>query len=243
MVINAGKGNVLTRQVMDDLRATLEAHAGDRHLRLVVIRGAGGNFSFGASVPEHRAGEARTMLASFHRMIRALAGFPAPVAALVEGKCLGGAFEVALCCHFVFATANALFGCPEIKLGVFPPVFAAVGAARLPGALAERMLLTGESVDAKTLERVGFLTRLFDGPEDPEAALLAFYREHLAPLSAFSLRQAARACRDASGLADALAGPLDGAERRYLDKLLPSHDGNEGIEAFIARRPPVWKDE
>ncbi|MBZ5522125.1 MAG: enoyl-CoA hydratase/isomerase family protein, partial [Acidobacteriia bacterium] len=52
-------------------------------------------------------------------------GYPVPVAALVEGRCLGGAFELALCCHFVFAARSAVFACPEIKLGVFPPVLAA----------------------------------------------------------------------------------------------------------------------
>jgi DHA2 family multidrug resistance protein len=67
------------------------------------------------------------MLAAFHRTIRAVAAFPVPVAALVEGRCLGGAFELALACHYLFAKESAVFACPEVKLGVVPPVLAVLG--------------------------------------------------------------------------------------------------------------------
>ncbi len=80
--------------------------------------------------------------------MRELAAYPVPVAALVEGRCLGGAFELALCCHLVFATPIArASAAPRSSSASFPPVLAAIGALRLPGALAERLLLTGEELD------------------------------------------------------------------------------------------------
>jgi cyclohexa-1,5-dienecarbonyl-CoA hydratase len=240
LVLDRPKGNVLTGEMMRELDDALRRHRDDRRLRLVAIRGAGGHFSFGASVEEHARDRVQAMLRTFHAFVRDLAAYPVPVAALVEGRCLGGAFEVALCCHLVFATDDARFGCPEIKLGVFPPVLAAAGPHRLPGALAERLLLTGAEIDAATAERAGFATRL-DG-SDPEAALLAWYRATLAPLSAFALRQAVAASRRRSALLRALQDDLPAIETQYLTDVVPSRDGNECIEAFLARRAPRWED-
>jgi cyclohexa-1,5-dienecarbonyl-CoA hydratase len=241
ILLNRPKGNVIGSAMMAEIGAALAGHRDDAHLRLVILRGAGGTFSFGASVEEHRKDQAEAMLGAFHQLVRDLASYPVPVAALVEGRCLGGAFEIVMCCHLVFTTGSARFGCPEIKLGVFPPVLAVAGAARLGSALSERLLLTGEELDAAASERVGFSVTL-DAALDPEEALLAWYRTHLAPLSAFALRQAVHAARERSALLVALGGPLHAAERQYLQEVLSSHDGNEGIESFLARRPPAWRD-
>jgi cyclohexa-1,5-dienecarbonyl-CoA hydratase len=236
------KGNVVDRAMLRALSEALTACHTDPRLKLVMIRGAGGNFSFGASVEEHRPAQAAEMLRSLHGLARQLGAFPVPIAALVEGRCLGGAFELVLCCHVVLASRDARFACPEIKLGVFPPVFAVLGSRRLPGALAERLLLTGEELDAEAALRAGLVAAVLPGDADAKSEALAWYRERLAPLSAHALRVATRAAREGSGLLEALGEPLDRAERLYLEQVLPSHDGNEGIEAFLARRTPEWRD-
>ncbi|MFP3938727.1 MAG: enoyl-CoA hydratase/isomerase family protein [Thermoanaerobaculia bacterium] len=241
LVLDRPKGNVLTGRMMDELSRALAEHRDRRDLRLVVLRGAGEHFSFGASVEEHRKDQAPAMLATFHRLIRELAGYPVPVAALAEGQCLGGGFEVVLVCHFLFATPTARFGCPEIKLGVFPPVLAAIGARRFGAPTAERMLLTGESLDASQAWRSGFITGVFEDG-DPREALLAWYRETLRPLSAFALRQGTKALRQATGFLDELDRTLQATEDQYVREVLESHDGNEGIEAFLERRKPAWQD-
>lgn len=241
LVLNRPKANILTGAMLGELGAALRAHRDDPHLRLVAIRGAGGNFSFGASIEEHRRERVRDMLQGFHGLLRELAAFPVPVAALVEGRCLGGAFELALCCHFLFATPSARFGCPEIKLGVFPPVLAAIGPLRMPAALAERLVLTGGELDADAARQAGLVAASFDGGE-PERELLEWHRAHLAPLSAFALREATAALRKGSGLLAALQGGLAAVERQYLDRVVTSRDGNEGIEAFLEKRQPQWED-
>ncbi len=241
ILLNKPKANIVTAAMMREIEAALAEHRKEVHLRLVVLRGAGGNFSFGASVEEHRKDQAPAMLATFHDLARLIAVYPVPIAALVEGRCLGGAFELVLCCHLVFAAASARFGCPEIKLGVFAPVLAVAGATRLGSALAERLLLTGEEIDAPAAERAG-LAILLDPSLAPDAALAAWYRQFLRPLSAFALRQSVRAMRTDSALVAALGDPLTAAERHYIEDVVSSHDGNEGIEAFLARRPPVWRD-
>jgi len=241
LVLDRPKANVLSLEMMKALSQALAAQADNPHLRMVFIRGAGNQFSFGASVEEHRKEQAPSMLAGFHSMIRQVAGYPVPIVALVEGSCLGGAFELVLACHLVFAAPTANFGCPEIKLGVFPPVLAAIGDQRLGAPLAERLILTGATIDAATAEKTGLVSAVFSGG-NPEEELMEWYRKNLRSLSAFAIRQANRVARIGSGVLDALKEPLDKIERQYVQEVLASNDGNEGIAAFIERRKPSWKD-
>ncbi|MGZ6144304.1 MAG: enoyl-CoA hydratase/isomerase family protein [Myxococcales bacterium] len=229
-------GNILTSGLMEQLGHELALHESDQHLKLVVIDGARGHFSYGASVEEHRKDSAPGMLRSLSRLVRGIARYPAPVAALVEGRCLGGGFELALACHLIFTTPTAQLGCPEIKLGVFPPVLAALGPWRLGGALSDRLVLTGEAIsgaDAKP-----WATVLHSG--DPFAELLEWFRKGPSRSSAAALRIATHAIR--TGSEPLLGARLDELEQQYVAKVLTSHDGNEGIEAFIARRVPIWED-
>jgi cyclohexa-1,5-dienecarbonyl-CoA hydratase len=242
LVLNAPEANVLTMGMMRELREALAEHRDRRGLKMVLLRGAGSTFSYGASVAEHRREQAPAMLAAFSCLVRDVATYPVPVAAVVEGRCLGGAFELALACHLVFASSNAVMGCPEVRLGVVPPVLAVLGPRRMAGATAERLLLTGAHLDAAAADKAGLLAATIPEGADAEAWVLDWYRRTLAPLSALALREATLAARDGSGLIAALDGPLEKAERRYVERLLPSHDGNEGIEAFIEKRPPQWTD-
>jgi cyclohexa-1,5-dienecarbonyl-CoA hydratase len=235
-----GKGNILDMAMMGAIERALDGHRDDPALKLILISSTPKYFSFGASIEEHTKDRVSSMLPSFHRFIRAVASYPVPVAALVEGRCLGGAFELVLACRFVFATKKAIFGCPEIKLGVYAPVLAALGPHRLGAPTAERLLLTGADFSAAEAQRLGWLTELVDEGKAPQEAALNWYRTQLGPLSALSLRQANLAAQEGGGLAAALATPIDQVEKRYLDELVPSHDGNEGISAFLEQRKPKW---
>jgi enoyl-CoA hydratase/carnithine racemase len=101
-------------------------------------------------------------------------------------------------------------------------------------------VLTGQEIDAAAAERAGFVAEVFDAAAPADDRLLAWYRATLRPLSAYALRQAVSAARRGSGLVAALCDPLEEIERLYLDRVATSHDGNEGIDAYIARRSPVW---
>jgi len=240
LLLNQPKANILTIAMVRELQDALDTHRDLKDLKLVVLRGAGGCFSYGASIQEHRRETAADMLTGFHRLVRDLATFPVPTAALVEGPCLGGGFEVALCCNFIFATSDAAFACPEIKLGVIPPVLATVGRHRLGGPTTERLVLTGGELSLEQAEHVGWLTARLNSRPDPEAELLAWFHDHLAPLSAYALRQGTRATRIGAAWVTALDQDLETVEKLYLDDIVPSHDGNEGIEAFLEKRAPRW---
>lgn len=242
IVIDRPAGNVLTTATMQRIAAELDAHSSDTGLRLVLIRSAGDHFSFGASIQEHQRELAAQMLTAFHSLVRQVASYPVPVSALVQGYCFGGAFELVLCCHLVFATPTAAFACPEIRLGVIPPVLAALGPLRLGSATAERLLLTGESLDAVAARHLGLVTEVFQADRNPEEEFLLWYRKRIRPLSAFAIRQATRAVRFGSALIACLGEPLTRIEQQYIREVLTSHDGGEGIAAFLEHRDPLWRN-
>lgn len=242
LCLDAGKGNVLDAKLMTLLHDALVEYGQAPSLRLILLRSASRHFSYGASIEEHQADQAPETLATFHRLIRAVGCSEVPVATVLSGQCLGGAFEIALASHFVLAAPGTVMSCPEIKLGVFPPVLAAIGSQRIGSALTEQLLLTGGSLDLQAGLARGFVTKVLDGEHSLLDQALAWYQEQLAPLSGYVLRQAVKAAREASGLYRALGEGLELAEQAYLQHIVPSHDGNEGIAAFLERRRPVWLD-
>ena len=242
VVLSGEKGNVLTRALLSELDGVLAAHAGDPHLKLVLFEGAGRHFSFGASVEEHRKAHVRAMLMTFHSVIRRLVGYPIATAALVRGRCLGGAFELALACNFILATEDARFACPEIALGVFPPVLAALGPLRLGGAWTDRLVITGAELDIRTAESIGLVTERIPDGVDPLEHAMEWFATRMEKHSAFALRQALAATRRGSEIALPVTRTLGELERLYLERTVTSLDGNEGIEAFLAKRPPRWSD-
>src|SRR5260221_2257061 len=141
-----------------------------------------------------------------------------------------------LACDFALPSDRARFGQPELNLGVFPPVAAyQLSRQTLPRRGLE-LLLTGEAVDAATAERLGLVNAVF-----PLAEFDARAEEWLARLyrqSASSLRFAKRAFRLAQA-AD-FEQRLAAVAQLYLDELMESSDANEGLNAFIEKRRPVW---
>jgi cyclohexa-1,5-dienecarbonyl-CoA hydratase len=224
---------------VDALRAGLEAIADNPHLKLITIAGAGPDFSFGASIPEHAPDRIDDVLPAMHRLVYDLLDAPAVTAAVVRGRCLGGGFELALACDFIFAADTAVFGLPEIALGVFPPAASALLPLRIGAARATGAIVTGESRTAAEWHQAGLVE--FVAPADAlDAHVDRWFAEHLAPRSAAALRYATAAARTV--LVARVRETLPELERLYLDDLMQTHDAVEGIAAFIDRRTPQWKN-
>src|SRR4029077_16041014 len=118
---------------------------------------AGADFSFGASIPEHAPGEIGRVLPEAHALVYALLDLPIVTAALVRGRCLGGGFEIALACDFIFAEESAVFGLPEVALGVFPPAACVLLPARVGAARATASILTGAAMTAAEWRQAGLV--------------------------------------------------------------------------------------
>lgn len=233
------KGNIITDEMVRALRAGLESLGENPHLKLVTLEGAGENFSFGASIPEHVPEQIAAVLPEMHALIEDLLDVPAVTAAIVRGRCLGGGFELALACDLIFCSTDATFGLPEIELGVFPPAGSVLLPLRVGAARSTAAILTGESSPAEVWRSAGLVEVLAD-PRDLGAAVDRWFDRHLAGKSAAALRHAAAAAR--AGLRAQVRALLPAAERLYLQELMQTHDAREGIDAFLQKRSPGWQD-
>jgi cyclohexa-1,5-dienecarbonyl-CoA hydratase len=235
VTIDKAPGNVVDTAVCEQLLEAIESAAADPDGKVLVLRGAGKHFSFGASVEEHLPDKAPEMIAALGAVIRALVGFPYPTVVGVQGSCLGGGLELALACGIVIAEDSAKLACPEIQLGVLPPA----ASALLTGRAAEDVLLTGRMLTAVEAKQAG-IVNLVVAAGDLDGATSTYVDTHFVPRSALSLRKATQAIREPMR-AD-FEQRFDYAERLYLNDLINTHDGVEGIQAFIEKRPPEWKN-
>ena len=230
------KANIVDAQMIAALQSALDTHRTSPGLRGVLLDAEGSHFSFGASVEEHLAERCAAMLAALHALIITMVEFPLPILVAVRGQCLGGGLEVALATGPIFAHADAQFGQPEIKLGVFAPAASCLLGWRINQSAAEDLLWSGRSINGGSALALGLVQSLAD---DPEAAALAYFDEHLLPRSAAALAAAVKAVRAPRALE--LRARLAEVERQYLDELMKTHDANEGLAAFMARRTPAWE--
>lgn len=195
-------------------------------------------FSAGVAVEEHVEGLVYQMLESFHNVFRTLEQLAKPTIALVDGAALGGGCELVTACDIVIASERAKFGQPEIKLGVFPPV----AAALLPRVIGERaareLILTGDIIDAVEAGRLGLCSHVVPPAhlEQKLTEILAKLRE----LSGISLEFARRAMD--LGRGRSLDATLRELEDIYLHELMKSADAKEGIKAFMEKRKVFWRN-
>jgi cyclohexa-1,5-dienecarbonyl-CoA hydratase len=233
------KGNIITAATIAAFTVALDKLRENSHLKLITIEGEGADFSYGASIREHAPDMIGNVLPAMHKLVDGLFHAPAVTAAVVRGRCLGGAFELALACDLIFAADDATFGLPEIALGVFPPAAAALLPLRTAGALSARTIVTGESRGAREWQRAG-LVELVVPAASLDGTVDDWFATHLAPRSAAALRHATAAAR--LGLVTHVRLILPELERLYLASLMRTHDAAEGVAAFLEKRPPRWTD-
>jgi cyclohexa-1,5-dienecarbonyl-CoA hydratase len=239
IILGGGRGNLLSLDLVRALGKQLHTLESERGIKWLTIEGAGGEFSYGARIQEHTPELMATVLPETQRIVKQLMAFPAPTAALVEGRCLGGGFELALACDDIIAMESATFGLPEIRLAAFPPAAAALLPLRVGASRATRAIVTGQTQDARYWHDAGLLSMVA-----PQAGLLdaaaAWFDANLAPHSAIALAHATAAARlHVRGPAEQA---LDRAERDYLSGLLKTSDAVEGVNAWLEKRPPKWEN-
>jgi cyclohexa-1,5-dienecarbonyl-CoA hydratase len=230
------KANVIDAAMIAALDRALAEHLDRRDLLALLIDAEGPHFSFGASVEEHLPGRCAAMLKSLHATLLRLLESPIPVLVAARGQCLGGGLELALAGTLLFLGPDARLGQPEIKLGVIAPAASCLLPERIGRARAEELLLSGRSLDANEAQALGLAISV---AADPEGAALAWFKEHLAGKSAASLRVALRAAR--FDLLERVRAKLPRVETLYLEDLMATRDAVEGLDAFLAKRPPRWE--
>lgn len=232
--------NILNIAMMREINDALGECAQQHDLVAIVFSAAGGcrAFSAGVAIEEHVENTIFQMLDSFHSIFRNLEQIARPTLAVVDGAALGGGCELIAACDIVIASDRARFGQPEIKLGVFPPV-AAVLLPRIIGEKrARELILTGELIEAGEALKLGLVNYVLPPKQlDAKVAeLLAKFRN----LSAAALGFTRESMDLGSGRSLDMA--LKEVESLYLNDLMKTHDATEGIEAFIQKRKPEWRN-
>jgi cyclohexa-1,5-dienecarbonyl-CoA hydratase len=240
IILNDGKGNVLDAMMMYELHDLFDQFKNNNNLKLITFEGAGKHFSFGASVEEHTKENCAEMLKSFHQIFYEIIDLSIPTMAKISGQCLGGGMELALACNFLFGDNTALFGQPEIILGVFAPPASLLLPLKIGSAYAEELLLTGTSIGALRAKDIGILNDVFIDKVEIETHLDQWITKNISKKSASSLKYAVKASRKVFN--ETLLTKLPELEKLYIDELMESFDANEGINSFIEKRKPVWKN-
>lgn len=238
--------NALAGQVVEDLlelTSVLEGVGRDGAWPIhgVIITGAGSKaFVAGADIREMNSmspEEAEAYGRRMHQVTLRLEGLPVPVIAAVNGFALGGGCELAMACDFVYASANASFGQPEVNLGLVPGFGGSVRLQQRVGiGQARELIYTGRRISAAEALRIGLANAVFDDAD----ALLDAARATVAEIAAKSPTAVANTkavLNEIQGL-DVVAG-LE-AEARSFRRAFTTEDSVAGRAAFVAKEPPVF---
>ncbi len=232
--------NALCSPLMDELTSVLDQWENDRAVRAVVITGNEKVFAAGADIKEMQsksfvdAHMSNFITAGWERVTT----FRKPVIAAVAGYALGGGCELAMMCDFIIAADNAQFGQPEIKLGIIPGAGGTQRLTRLVGkSKAMDLCLTGRNMDAEEAERSGLVARVVPVAELMEVATKA--AKSIASYSQPSVLLAKESV-DAAMNTSLTEGIM--VERRIFHSLFATDDQKEGMQAFVEKRKPEFKD-
>ena len=233
------KLNALNDQVRNEMLEILGQIEHDDGVGVVVLTGAGEkSFIAGADIGEFAG---RTPFDQRHamrspRIFDVMASYPKPVIAMINGFCLGGGCELAVSCDLRIASEKAQFGQPEINLGLIPGGGGTQRLPRLVGAgHALRLILTGDRIGAAEAKEIG-LVELVVPAEELRAKTLELANK-IASKSPLTLKVAKEAIRASERLSveDGIA-----YERDLFCLCFSSADKEEGVKAFLEKRPAQW---
>ena len=238
-----GRGplNLLGRSVFNDLNDELDRLNLDRNVRAMILIGSGDQ-AFSAGVDLHQMKDlnpvdAESFITELHAPARKLLTMSIPAIAAIKGPCLGGALELILACDIRIATDDAIFGLPEVQVGI-PSV---IEASLLPPTIglgrARRMLLTGETVNAAEALAIGLVDRvvssdqLMDAAQETANTFLGMSRDVVASQKDIVAKWLEL------GEEDSAAFTI-----REFSRIFATSAPHEGMSAFLEKRAPNFGD-
>jgi cyclohexa-1,5-dienecarbonyl-CoA hydratase len=237
LTLNRPPVNVINIPMLQELHDALRAAASDGDLKVLHLRAEGKLFSAGVDVLDHTEQRVDEMIRLFDQVCQSLAEFPLPTIAIVHGHALGGGCELVLCCDMAWMAEGSTIGQPEIKLSVIAPI----AALRLPAIVgprwAARLLFSGEAIDAQTAEEIGLVNAAVALNDLEDAVADATIQ--LSSLSAAASRMNKKGYLLGMGNWQSSIADI---EELYLKELMALEDAQEGLQAFIEKRDPVWKN-
>lgn len=241
----AGLHNAFDPALIAELTAAFSRAADDASVRVVVLEGAGASFSAGADLNWMRgmaaASEAdnREDALALARLMRSLDELPKPTIARVHGAAFGGGVGLVACCDIAIGVPEAKFGLTESRLGLLPAVISPYVIAAIGARQARRYFASAEIFDASEARRIGLLHDVVAA--DTLDEVVDRHIEALLKAGPVASASAKRLVRDVAAQTD--RGAMDVANAALIAKLRVSPEGQEGLAAFLDKRPPAWVKE
>ncbi|TMN21114.1 enoyl-CoA hydratase [Lentibacillus cibarius] len=243
LTIQSPPANALSSNLLNGLEETLDKIENDTNIKTIVIKGDGKFFSAGADIKEftslQNASEYRSLSEKGQQIFDRMEHFPIPIIAAIHGAALGGGLELALACHIRIGSDSAKLGLPETTLGIIPGF---AGTQRLPrfvgSAKAYEMILSGEPISGNEAKAFGLLNRVtkeedvFDTAYELAETIAA--KSKLSITSVMELIPYAKTEQFQKGIQQ---------ESEAFAKIFGSEDAKEGVQAFIDKRKPNFKDK
>src|ERR1700729_585164 len=238
LTLDRPEHNLLNERMLAELAAGITA-LGDRSgIKLIVIDSAAKAFCGGIELGEYTQRRVFQLLDAFHGAFSAMLDTAKPLLVVVNGPAFGGGAELAALGDLVIATPKAKFAQPEIKLGVFPPLAAAILPTLLGPKHALELVLTGETISAERARELRLVNWVV-----PEAELEKKVAEVSAKVTAQSapvLTMAKKAILGSLGLP--LRDGVRNSMKVFLNELADLEDSQEGLRATVEKRAPKWKN-
>lgn len=240
---NQKKMNALSFEMIDELHKALGEVENTKNVRALVIWGgqedvfcAGGDLE---DLSKSTVSEAYGISCKSHSLYDRIEALSIPTIAAVGGLAFGGGFEVALCCDFRIINEKAKFGLTEVTLGLIPGGGGTVRLPKLLGAAkAKELIFLGRVLKADEMMKLGAATKMVPVGELYDAALE--YAQKLATQAPLSIGAIKKLMLEGAGLPDSASYEL---EASVFSRLFETKDTKEGMAAFLAKRPAVYKGE
>ena len=229
--------NILNIAMMEEINKALEDFAA-QNIKLLVFKAEGKAFSAGVDVGEHMGDMAPKMIEVFHGMFHNMDKVGAPSIAVVNGAALGGGCELVVYCDLVIASDKAKIGQPEINVGVFPPIAALIFPRIIGRKKAAELILSGDVISAEEAKEIGLVNVVV--PHDKLEEEAEKFIQKFAKNSGIVMRYTKMAML--AGIKEAQDKALKEIEDIYLNKLMKTEDATEGLQAFLDKRKPQWKE-
>jgi enoyl-CoA hydratase len=230
--------NALNSELMAELVRALEEFDGDSTINVIIITGGEKVFAAGADLKEmSRATTVDPIISRRFELLDRIRKICKPIIAAVSGFCLGGGNELALNCDIIIASETAVFGQPEVNVGIMPGAGGTQRLTRIVGKTkAMEMILTGEAISAEEAHRIGLVGKVVSVESlMGEAKRMAKEIAAKPPLSIRAAKQAILRASDTT-----LEIGLD-YERNLFYSLFTTEDAHEGMQAFLEKRRPIFK--
>jgi len=225
--------NALSAALMAQLAQALATAAADDEVRAVELTHTGTTFCAGADLTEAREGGMQAGTSRVLDLLREIIAMPKPVVASIDGHVRAGGMGLVGACDIAIAGPASTFAFSEVRLGLAPAMISLTTLPRLTARAAGRYYLTGETFDAAAAARIGLITEAVD---DVDAGTLAVL-DALRSASPQGLRETKPLLT--AGLLSAFDASSDALAAQSA-RLFASEEAREGMQAFLARRPPRW---